>query len=338
MKHQNPVCGWHYLIWLCIKSKLRILLFVCIDCTAYIFLHQQHEFVRTEEIMWMTAGSTHTCPCICAYGSKRMWPWIWSAVAVFTRPKEQRLCVIRAKHGNRACPKHSWHQGTARWAGNQPRPFWLMWERAWETGRNGATMPCTALLLPRRCMYRRGRSTTGPNVSLLRVCLNHDMVDDVVSGLINTSVVWPSVSDRSKTQDGKHVYHHVYHHVQTLSVTNYFTVLSQPHTALGSREFTDIGLNFKTCQLFNNASSTRTSEIQLQLSTASPHHPHPLLNPVTAQFNRASLQRGDLCAQSPGVKMSASLPSLSLLMLTFSLISEGVWYRTSHQRQHTMAL
>lgn len=44
---------------------------------------------------------------------------------------------------------------------------------------------------------------------------------------------------------------------------------------------------------------------------------------MTTQFNRAPLLWENLWAESPSVKMSASPPSVSLLMLTFSLIPEG---------------
>lgn len=96
---------------------------------AFFFCLWGFEFVCVDMTMWM-----HVCVFSQVYvsmhasvhrSSERMWPWIWSAVAgsVFTRPKEQWQCVIRGRQANGARPKHSWHQGTARWPGNHHIPF-----------------------------------------------------------------------------------------------------------------------------------------------------------------------------------------------------------------------
>lgn len=128
--------------------------------------------------MYVCAGlCMYACSCVCACvcACECMWPWIWSAVAglVFTRPREQCKCVIRVRQANRACPNHSWHQGLGVVLGTTTSP--LINVGAWE---DGGTVPCSALLLPRRCMKVRKVHHWPAHLTVQCIDASYDSVDN----------------------------------------------------------------------------------------------------------------------------------------------------------------
>lgn len=115
--------------------------------------------------------------CVCVHASvhmtpKRMWPWIWSAVAasLFTRPKGTMTVCDQGQAGQQGASQTQLAPRDCEVSWEPPHPFWLMWERAWETGRTEALCP-SLLCSCQGGACRWGRSTIGPNVSLFGVCV-----------------------------------------------------------------------------------------------------------------------------------------------------------------------